>query len=45
MIHAANASQIEILAIDIPSGVNADTAYVEGEAINAQTTVCFIGYK
>jgi NAD(P)H-hydrate epimerase len=46
MINAANASQIEILAIDVPSGVNADTGYVEGdEAINAQKTVCFIGYK
>lgn len=45
MINAANASHIDILAIDMPSGVSADTAYVEGEAICAHTTVCFIAHK
>ncbi len=45
MITAANQSCVPILAIDVPSGVNADTGTVQGVAIQAHTTVCFIAYK
>lgn len=45
MISAANHSAIPILAIDLPSGIDADTGVVYGVAIQAQVTVCFIAYK
>lgn len=45
IITAANNSQVPILAIDIPSGIDADTGTVLGVAIQAQITVCFIAYK
>ena len=38
-IVTANASQVPILACDIPSGVNADTGEVLGEAIRAKATL------
>ncbi|MDA2814958.1 NAD(P)H-hydrate dehydratase [Nocardiopsis sp. RSe5-2] len=30
-----------VVAVDLPSGVDADTGRVEGEAVRADTTVCF----
>lgn len=45
MIVAANKSKLPILAIDVPSGINADTGALMGIAIQAQITVCFIAYK
>ena len=45
MIAAANDSGVPIVAIDVPSGINADTGAVMGIAIQAQVTVCFIAYK
>lgn len=45
MITAANHSTIPILAIDLPSGIDADTGVVYGVAIQAQVTVCFVAYK
>jgi NAD(P)H-hydrate epimerase len=30
-----------VLAVDIPSGVNADTGAIPGEAVQADTTVTF----
>ncbi|MEY3220479.1 MAG: hypothetical protein RIT27_1836 [Pseudomonadota bacterium] len=44
-IEQLNLSQIPILAIDIPSGLNANTGAVQGIAIKAQLTVTFIGLK
>ena len=41
-MHAAGAP---ILALDVPSGVNADTGSVSGEAIQAELTVTFIAAK
>lgn len=38
-IKMINSSGIPIIAIDIPSGVNGNTGQVEGEAIQAHTTV------
>ena len=39
LIEAANASGIPILAVDVPSGLNADTGHPEGPAIRAAATV------
>jgi hydroxyethylthiazole kinase-like uncharacterized protein yjeF len=39
LIEAANASHVPILAVDIPSGLNADTGQPEGPAIRAVATV------
>ena len=35
------AAEVPIVAVDIPSGVDADTGVVVGEAVVAQVTVCF----
>jgi NAD(P)H-hydrate epimerase len=42
MIDAANAHAAPILAVDIPSGVNADTGAVLGTAIRAERTATFL---
>ncbi|MBI3898558.1 MAG: NAD(P)H-hydrate dehydratase [Gammaproteobacteria bacterium] len=44
-IQAINASGRPIVAIDIPSGLHADTGAVMGLAVRADMTVCFIGLK
>jgi NAD(P)H-hydrate epimerase len=40
-----NAQQCNRLAVDIPSGLNADTGTVMGLAVRADATVSFIGFK
>ncbi|MFH1389860.1 MAG: NAD(P)H-hydrate epimerase [Candidatus Margulisiibacteriota bacterium] len=45
VIEVINASHKPILAVDVPSGLNADTGEVMGEAIKANTTVTFIAMK
>ncbi|OGO91105.1 MAG: bifunctional ADP-dependent (S)-NAD(P)H-hydrate dehydratase/NAD(P)H-hydrate epimerase [Coxiella sp. RIFCSPHIGHO2_12_FULL_42_15] len=45
LINLINDQNIDILAIDVPSGLNADTGCIEGAAIDADVTVTFIGYK
>jgi len=40
-----NASKRPVLAIDIPSGICGDTGRVLGSAVNADTTITFIGMK
>ena len=45
LIQRANASGVPILALDIPSGLDADTGAVQGSAIHAQRTVSFAGLK
>jgi hydroxyethylthiazole kinase-like uncharacterized protein yjeF len=42
---AVNASACPVLAIDIPSGLLADSGHVPGEAVRANVTVTFIGRK
>ena len=42
IVHAANASGLPLLAIDIPSGLNSDTGQAQGEVIKAQETI-FLG--
>lgn len=45
MINAINDCAAPVLAVDVPSGINADTGALCGVAVNAQLTVCFIAYK
>jgi NAD(P)H-hydrate epimerase len=44
-IDAINASGIPVLAVDIPSGIHADTGALMGCAVRAACTVTFIGLK
>ncbi|RLA60031.1 MAG: bifunctional ADP-dependent NAD(P)H-hydrate dehydratase/NAD(P)H-hydrate epimerase [Gammaproteobacteria bacterium] len=44
-IQAINASGASVLAVDIPSGLCADTGRVLGKAVHADLTVTFIGLK
>jgi NAD(P)H-hydrate epimerase len=44
MINRAWASETEVLAVDVPSGVSADTGEAPGEAVSADVTVTF-AYK
>ena len=45
LIEALNASGRPVVAVDIPSGVAADTGAAAGVAVRAHTTVTFIGRK
>ena len=45
MVNWVNASAIPILAIDIPSGLHADSGRVLGCAVRARHTLTFIGLK
>ncbi|GLQ88694.1 NAD(P)H-hydrate dehydratase [Dyella flagellata] len=45
LIERINASGIPVLAVDIPSGLNADTGHCAGAAIRAQVTMSFIAAK
>lgn len=44
-VGAINASGAGVVAVDIPSGLHADTGAVLGAAVRAQVTVTFIGLK
>lgn len=45
VIAAINAAGVAVLALDLPSGLCADTGLVRGVAVHAQATVTFIGVK
>ncbi|MFA5034798.1 MAG: NAD(P)H-hydrate epimerase [Candidatus Margulisiibacteriota bacterium] len=45
VIEAINALRKPVLAVDVPSGLNADTGEAMGVAIKAKCTVTFIGLK
>src|SRR5919106_5532460 len=45
LIEQMNAAGVEIVAVDVPSGVNASTGEVEGAAVEAWATVTFHGEK
>lgn len=45
LIEAMNAAPAAILAIDVPSGLNADTGAPLGAAVRADATITFIGAK
>jgi NAD(P)H-hydrate epimerase len=44
-IEAINRSRLPVLAMDIPSGIDADTGSVLGAAVRATATITFIGLK
>lgn len=44
-VEAMNASLKPILAVDIPSGLDANTGAIHGIAVNAEHTLTFIGQK
>ncbi|PKM11319.1 MAG: bifunctional ADP-dependent NAD(P)H-hydrate dehydratase/NAD(P)H-hydrate epimerase [Gammaproteobacteria bacterium HGW-Gammaproteobacteria-3] len=44
-IEQINNSRAKVVAVDMPSGINADTGKVMGCAVKADYTVCFIGMK
>ncbi len=45
VIEAINAARRPVMALDIPSGLDADTGAVHGAAVRADVTVCFVGLK
>jgi hydroxyethylthiazole kinase-like uncharacterized protein yjeF len=45
VIRAINAAHRPVLALDLPSGLDADTGTVQGAAVRAEITVCFLGLK
>ena len=45
VIRAINAAQRPVLALDIPSGVDADSGAVHEEAVRAEITLSFVGFK
>lgn len=45
LINTVNQSGIPVIAVDIPSGLNADTGAISAAAIEADHTVTFIGLK
>jgi ADP-dependent NAD(P)H-hydrate dehydratase / NAD(P)H-hydrate epimerase len=44
-IEAIDAARVPVVAVDIPSGLHADTGHVLGRAVRADLTVTFIGRK
>jgi NAD(P)H-hydrate epimerase len=44
-IEAINASGLPVLALDLPSGLNADSGAVMGKAVRATRTITFVGLK
>ncbi len=45
VIHVINQMPCPVLALDVPSGLNADTGMVQGCSVIADATITFIGYK
>lgn len=44
-VESINAASRPVVALDIPSGLQADTGCILGNAVRADLTVCFIGLK
>jgi hydroxyethylthiazole kinase-like uncharacterized protein yjeF len=44
-IHVINAARCPVMALDVPSGIDADSGAVQGAAVRADITVTFVGLK
>jgi NAD(P)H-hydrate epimerase len=44
-IEAVNACRVPVLALDLPSGLDADTGLIRGSAISATRTITFVALK
>lgn len=44
-IEQINSCDLPVVAVDIPSGLNADTGFVRDQAVKANLTITFIGLK
>jgi hydroxyethylthiazole kinase-like uncharacterized protein yjeF len=45
LVEKLNALRVPVLALDVPSGIDADTGAVQGSAVRAAHTITFIAYK
>jgi ADP-dependent NAD(P)H-hydrate dehydratase / NAD(P)H-hydrate epimerase len=45
VIEAINSARRPVLALDIPSGIDADTGAMHGAAVRADLTLCFVAFK
>lgn len=45
VIKYINGNRVPVLALDIPTGVEADTGFVNSEAVKATSTITFVGHK
>jgi len=45
LIEALNVRRGKVLALDVPSGLDADCGVPRGVAVRADATVCFVGWK
>ena len=45
LVQKLNALGVPILALDVPSGIDADTGVIMGSAVRASHTITFIAYK
>ena len=45
LINAINEHNADVMSLDVPSGLNADTGAIEGAAVDADLTLTYIGYK
>lgn len=45
VVECINTTQLPVMALDVPTGLDADTGHVLGSAINADVTVTFVGLK
>src|SRR6185369_16830685 len=45
VIRAINAARRPVLALDIPSGIDADSGAVQDEAVRADLTLSFVAFK
>jgi NAD(P)H-hydrate epimerase len=45
MIETINAMQAPVVALDLPSGLDADSGHAAGVAVDADLSVCFIAWK
>ena len=45
LVTAINASTSPVLALDLPTGIDADTGGVLGSAVNAEACLCFVALK